>query len=46
LEMSRILESMPTISEGNAAETKDSFSIREEVENSLKVVSKLGLLVG
>ena len=47
LEMSRILESTPMTTAATSAETKDgSTSIREEVERSLKVVSKLGLLVG
>jgi hypothetical protein len=45
-EMSRILESMPSTAEGSSAETKDGSSVREEVERSLRVVSKLGLLVG
>jgi hypothetical protein len=44
--MSRILESTP-MTTAATSETKDSStSIREEVERSLKVVSKLGLLVG
>jgi methyltransferase-like protein/protein-L-isoaspartate O-methyltransferase len=46
LEMSRILESTPSTAEGNSAETKDGSSVSEEVERSLRVVSKLGLLVG
>jgi methyltransferase-like protein/trans-aconitate methyltransferase len=43
LEMSRILESMPTTAETSSVE---GTSVREEVERSLGVVSKLGLLVG
>ena len=46
LEMSRILESLASTAEGNPTETKDGSSVREEVERSLTVVSKLGLLVG
>jgi methyltransferase-like protein/protein-L-isoaspartate O-methyltransferase len=46
MEMSRILESMPSTAKGKAAETEGGSSVREEVERSLKVVSKLGLLVG
>jgi hypothetical protein len=45
LEMSRILESTPSTAEVNSAETKDGSSVREEVERSLRVVSKLALLV-
>jgi methyltransferase-like protein/2-polyprenyl-3-methyl-5-hydroxy-6-metoxy-1,4-benzoquinol methylase len=46
LEMGRILESMPITADGNSAEAEDGSSVREEVERSLTVVSKLGLLVG
>jgi methyltransferase-like protein len=44
LEMS--MESKPSTAEVNSAETKDGSSVREEVERSLRVVSKLALLVG
>ena len=44
LEMS--MELKPSTAEINSAETKDGSSVREEVERSLRVVSKLALLVG
>jgi methyltransferase-like protein/protein-L-isoaspartate O-methyltransferase len=44
-EMSQVLESTPSLEEGSP-ETKSNSSVREEVERSLRVVSKLGLLVG
>lgn len=46
LEMSRILESIQGTAEANSGEVKGNSSVREEVERSLRVVSKLGLLVG
>lgn len=46
LEMSGILESLASTAEGQSAEIKRGSSVREEVERSLTVVSKLGLLVG
>ncbi|HKN87817.1 MAG TPA: hypothetical protein VJV04_13225, partial [Nitrospiraceae bacterium] len=46
LEMSEILESLASTAEGQSAEIKHGSSVRGEVEKSLTVVSKLGLLVG